>query len=110
MRDGSGGMKYIEDMMTKFSARHALHLKLYGEGNENRLTGQHETSSFTEFSYGPGNRAASFRIPSATYAAKGKGYIEDRRPSSNIDPYVVTAIMMDTACIDELQSKAAELV
>lgn len=57
-------MKYIEDMMGKFEARHALHLKLYGEGNENRLTGIHETSSFKKFSYGPGNRAASIRIPS----------------------------------------------
>jgi len=40
-------MKYIEDMMTKFSAKHDLHLKLYGEGNDKRLTGVHETSSFT---------------------------------------------------------------
>jgi len=110
MRDGAQGMKYIEDMMTKFSARHTLHLKLYGEGNDKRLTGAHETSSFTQFSYGPGNRAASFRIPSATYAAKGKGYIEDRRPSSNIDPYVVTAIILDTAVVDELESLAPELV
>ena len=110
MREGTQGMKYIEDMMGKFSAKHALHLKLYGEGNDKRLTGQHETSSFTKFSYGPGNRAASFRIPSTTYAAKGKGYIEDRRPSSNIDPYVVTGIMLDTACIDELESLAPELV
>lgn len=105
MRAGTGGMKYIEDMMAKFAAKHKLHLKLYGEGNDQRLTGTHETSSMHEFSYGPGNRAASFRIPSQTYADKGKGYIEDRRPSSNIDPYVVTAIIVDTACVDELESQ-----
>ena len=64
MRKGSLGMKYIKDMMTKFSNKHKLHLELYGEGNEKRLTGEHETSSFHDFSYGPGNRAASFRIPS----------------------------------------------
>jgi glutamine synthetase len=110
MRDGGQGMKYIEDMMVKFGNRHALHLKLYGEGNDKRLTGEHETSSFSKFSYGAGNRAASFRIPSQTYAAKGKGYIEDRRPSSNIDPYVVTSIILDTACVDELESHAQELV
>lgn len=110
MRNGSGGMKYIEDMMAKFSARHTLHLKLYGEGNENRLTGKHETSSMNEFSYGPGNRAASFRIPSGTFADNGKGYIEDRRPSSNIDPYVVTSIILDTSCVDELNSCAPDLV
>ena len=64
MREGTGGMKYIETMMTKFDKKHKLHLKLYGEGNDQRLTGEHETSSFEKFSYGPGNRAASFRIPS----------------------------------------------
>ena len=64
MREGSGGMKYIEEMMVKMEKRHDLHLKLYGEGNEQRLTGIHETSSFTKFSYGAGNRAASIRIPS----------------------------------------------
>ena len=64
MREGSGGMKYIEDMMVKMGAKHDLHLKLYGEGNEQRLTGIHETSSFSKFSYGAGNRAASVRIPS----------------------------------------------
>ena len=25
-----------------------------------------------------------------------KGYFEDRRPSSNIDPYLVTAILLET--------------
>ena len=104
MRDGSQGIKYIENMMIKFGAKHDLHLKLYGEGNNKRLTGKHETSSFTKFSYGAGNRAASFRIPSATYSANGKGYIEDRRPSSNIDPYIVTAIIVDTACVEKAKS------
>ena len=66
MRQGTGGMKYIEDMMIKFKAKHPLHMELYGEDNQKRLTGVHETSSFTEFSYGPGNRAASFRIPTTT--------------------------------------------
>lgn len=110
MRDGSGGMQYIEDMMVKFEKRHTLHLKLYGEGNDQRLTGKHETSSMDTFSYGPGNRAASFRIPSMTVSANGKGYIEDRRPSSNIDPYVVTAIILDTSTVDELNSSAMELI
>lgn len=63
MRAGTGGMKYIDDMMTRFEAKHALHISLYGAGNDLRLTGEHETSSSTVFSYGCGNRAASFRIP-----------------------------------------------
>ena len=65
MRQGTGGMKYIEDMMSKFEAKHDLHMKLYGEDNHKRLTGIHETSSFKTFSYGTGNRAASFRIPTS---------------------------------------------
>jgi len=51
------------------------------------------------FSYGVGNRAASFRIPSSTAAANGKGYVEDRRPASNIDPYLVCGMVVDTGCI-----------
>ena len=101
MRQGTEGMKYIEDMMVKMGAKHDLHMKLYGEGNKSRLTGIHETSSFKQFSYGTGNRAASFRIPTQTRHDNGKGYIEDRRPASNIDPYVVAAIIVDTATLDQ---------
>jgi glutamine synthetase len=60
------------------------------------------------FSYGIGNRAASVRIPTSTGHANGKGYIEDRRPASNIDPYVVAAIIADTTLLEE--SKAEPLV
>jgi glutamine synthetase len=27
-----------------------------------------------------------------------KGYIEDRRPNANADPYVVAALITDTVC------------
>lgn len=108
MRSGEKGMKYIDDMMQKFGAKHDLHLELYGADNEKRLTGVHETSSFTKFSYGCGNRAASFRIPTSVMNAQGKGYVEDRRPASNIDPYVVSSIIFDTGCLDN--SKAGPLV
>ena len=100
MRQGTKGMKYIEDMMGKFEKKHQLHMDLYGENNKDRLTGIHETSSFSKFSYGTGNRAASFRIPTQTRADNGKGYIEDRRPASNIDPYLVSAIVADTSLLE----------
>ena len=32
----------------------------------------------------------------------GKGYLEDRRPSANMDPYKVCAALMETVCADEL--------
>lgn len=100
MRDGKLGMKYIHDMMAKLGPKHALHISVYGDGNEKRLTGHHETSSCNTFSYGVANRAASFRIPTSTANADGKGYIEDRRPASNIDPYVVGALLADSAILD----------
>jgi len=74
---------------------------LYGDDNQKRLTGIHETSSIQQFSYGVGNRAASFRIPTSTAHANGKGYIEDRRPASDIDPYLVSAMLVDTGVLAE---------
>ena len=101
MRAGDQGMAYIDNMMTKMGQRHQTHIKLYGDDNNKRLTGIHETSSMDTFSYGVGNRAASFRIPTSTAHANGKGYIEDRRPASNIDPYLVCGMLVDTAILEE---------
>ena len=101
-------MKYIDDMMGKFGAKHALHISVYGDDNQKRLTGHHETSSCHTFSYGVANRAASFRIPTATWHANGKGYVEDRRPASNIDPYLVGSLVADTSLLTE--SKAGPML
>jgi len=90
-----GGMKYIEEAIKKLGSRHREHIAVYGEGNELRLTGKHETASVDEFTYGVANRGASIRIP-RDCAAKGYGYLEDRRPASNADPYRITGIMMQT--------------
>ncbi|KAK0388255.1 hypothetical protein NLU13_4500 [Sarocladium strictum] len=88
-----GGMKHIEDAIKKLEPHHEEHIKEYGEGNELRLTGRHETGSIDQFSYGVANRGSSIRIPREC-AAKGYGYFEDRRPASNADPYRVTKILM----------------
>jgi len=104
MREGKKGMAYIEDMMKRLAPKHTLHISLYGDDNQKRLTGHHETSSCDKFSYGVGNRAASVRIPSQTFHDAGKGYIEDRRPASNINPYVVGAIIADSHLLDESQA------
>jgi glutamine synthetase len=79
------------------SKKHDLHIANYGDGIEQRLTGQHETASYREFSYGVSNRGASVRIPWQV-AVDRKGYIEDRRPNANMDPYVVTRLITDTVC------------
>jgi glutamine synthetase len=90
-----GGLEVIKTAIYKLGARHAEHIDVYGEGNELRLTGLHETASIEEFSFGVANRGASVRIGRDT-EAEGKGYFEDRRPSSNADPYLVTGKIMET--------------
>jgi len=69
--------------------------KEYGHGYESRLTGAHETCSYREFKYGVGDRTASVRIP-LHVEVKGFGYIEDRRPCANIDPYQVVSFLAKT--------------
>ncbi|MEN8114003.1 MAG: glutamine synthetase, partial [Actinomycetota bacterium] len=78
------------------------HIENYGAGIQRRLTGLHETAPWTEYSYGVSDRGASVRIPWQT-AKDQKGYIEDRRPNANADPYVVASLICETVC-----SKLAE--
>lgn len=75
--------------------KHDLHIKNYGAGVEARLTGAHETAKYDQFSYGLSDRGASVRIPWQV-ERDGKGYIEDRRPNANCDPYVVTRLIVET--------------
>jgi glutamine synthetase len=73
------------------------HIANYGAGIEDRLTGAHETARFDRFSYGVSDRGASIRIPWGVEKAQ-KGWIEDRRPNANADPYVVARLMIETIC------------
>ena len=73
------------------------HLAGYGAGIEFRLTGEHETERYDQYSYGVSDRGASVRIPWQV-AREGKGYIEDRRPNANADPYHVTTLLTRTIC------------
>ena len=73
------------------------HIANYGADIEHRLTGLHETAPWTEFSYGVSNRGASVRIPWQVEVDQ-KGYIEDRRPNANCDPYTVTRLITETCC------------
>ncbi len=74
-----------------------LHIANYGYAIEERLTGLHETCSYKDFRYGVSDRGASIRIPWQVARDK-KGYLEDRRPNANCDPYVVTRLIVDTVC------------
>ena len=73
------------------------HLAGYGDGIEFRLTGEHETQRYDQYSYGVSDRGASVRIPWQV-KSDGKGYIEDRRPNANADPYVVATLVTRTIC------------
>tara|TARA_B000000475_G_scaffold109710_1_gene88914 strand:- start:270 stop:1280 length:1011 start_codon:yes stop_codon:yes gene_type:complete len=90
-----GGIKIIEDACKKLGKNHDKHIDMYGADNEYRLTGDHETCSIKDFKYGVSDRGASIRIPMQT-ANDGYGYLEDRRPSANMDPYLVCTALMDT--------------
>lgn len=94
-----GGMKAIEAAMPKLAARHAEHMAVYGEGNEARMTGRHETASYDKFSWGVADRGSSVRV-NRSCAEEGKGYFEDRRPASNADPYQITGMIVETVSID----------
>ena len=83
------------DAAEALGRRHDLHIANYGNGIEERLTGKHETCPYTEFRYGVSDRGASVRIPWQV-EKDGKGYIEDRRPCANMDPYLVTRLIMET--------------
>ncbi|HVL87753.1 MAG TPA: glutamine synthetase GlnII [Candidatus Thermoplasmatota archaeon] len=93
-----GGMKQIEQACMALEAAHAKHIAEYGAHNEERLTGRHETAPITEFRWGVSDRGASIRIPLAT-VKNGCGYLEDRRPAANMDPYRVTRLLLETVVL-----------
>ena len=72
------------------------HISVYGADNDKRLTGEHETQSINEFSFGVSDRGASIRIPVGTVEDGWKSRLEDRRPASNADPYKVAAAIIKT--------------
>jgi glutamine synthetase len=88
-----GGIKHIEAACERLGEHHMRHIEVYGAGNEARLTGAHETCSYQEFKYGTADRTCSIRIP-LLVAQDGKGYLEDRRPAANADPYRVCNALM----------------
>ena len=92
-----GGLDVIKEACEKLSKKHDEHINVYGAHNDERLTGLHETCSIREFRYGVSDRGASIRIPMQT-ANDGYGYLEDRRPSANMDPYKVCSILIETTC------------
>lgn len=99
MRDSNHAMDAIKSACIKLQSNHAEHMAVYGEFNEARMTGLHETSSMHECTWGISDRGRSIRIPRHV-ANRGHGYLEDRRPAANLDPYLVTERIIRTCCLD----------
>jgi glutamine synthetase len=96
-RNKETGWASIQAAIKRLETQHNKHIKVYGAGLKERLTGEHETSDIHSFSHGVGNRKASIRIPKAV-AEDGYGYLEDRRPGANADPYEVALALIETVC------------
>ena len=90
-----GGKQYFDAIFKTFESRHIEHIKCYGSSNDMRLTGEHETQSIHKFSWGVSDRGASIRVPIST-EKEWKGYVEDRRPASNADPYRIINIINES--------------
>jgi len=95
MTNGKTGLEYINEAIEKLSKKHVEHMEVYGVNNHLRMTGEHETASYDKFTDSIANRGCSIRRGNNTVVDKC-GYFEDRRPSSNCDPYIVTSIIMKT--------------
>ena len=104
MRNENTGRDAIDKAIQLLGAKHKEHIAVYGHKLEERLTGKHETEHIHEFSYGEADRGSSIRIPCAV-ALNGYGYIEDRRPGANADPYTVAAKLISTICETEVRKK-----
>ena len=92
----TGGKAYFEKLMAAFAKNMDEHIAVYGPENHLRLTGLHETQSIDKFTYGVADRGASIRVPHAFVKNGYKGYLEDRRPNSAADPYLVAGRILKT--------------
>jgi glutamine synthetase len=91
-----GGEEYFDALMAAFAEAQEEHIAVYGAENHLRLTGLHETQAIDTFSYGVADRGASIRVPHSFVANGYRGYLEDRRPNSQADPYQVTGRLVET--------------
>jgi len=91
-----GGKEYFEALMAAFDKYKNEHIAVYGPDNHLRLTGLHETQSIDKFNWGIANRGASVRVPNSFVPNGYKGYLEDRRPNSQGDPYAIAGRILQT--------------
>jgi len=103
----TGGQEYFERLMAAFAAARDDHIAVYGPDNDKRLTGKHETAPWNKFSYGVADRGASIRVPHSFMKNDYKGYLEDRRPNSQGDPYAIASQILKTVAEVPTAAKSA---
>ena len=103
-----GGEEYFEALMAAFDEYKAEHIAVYGPDNHLRLTGLHETQSIDTFNYGVADRGASVRVPHSFVANGYRGYLEDRRPNSQGDPYKIAGRILETIVTVPTQRRRRE--
>jgi glutamine synthetase len=91
----TGGEEYFNSIFKVFESRAKVHIENYGSDNHLRLTGKHETQSIDKFSWGVSDRGASIRVPKSV-GETWKGYLEDRRPASNANPYCILNVICES--------------
>jgi len=92
----AGGYDAIKKACDNLGKTFLDDIKFYGGDNNQRMTGNHETSKLSEFTWSIGGRHTSVRVGNDV-EKDGKGYMEDRRPASNIDPYLSTVRLFTSA-------------
>ncbi|XP_047988893.1 glutamine synthetase 1, mitochondrial-like [Leguminivora glycinivorella] len=94
-----GGIAEIERVCKVLCENHEKDMVHYGLGdsdaNKKRLSGKFETSSFNTCKWGIADRTASIRLQRSV-AIDNKGFLEDRRPAGDCDPYRICARIAQT--------------
>lgn len=90
------GYSVIEEYIKRFEENHMKLIDCCSEKNKERLSGKFETARWDRFTWGVGTRNTSIRVPNDTFKNKC-GYLEDRRPGSDIDPYLYCKTMCKIA-------------
>ncbi len=105
-----GGKEYFEGLMAAFDKYKNEHIAVYGPDNHLRLTGLHETQSIDKFNYGVGNRGASVRLPQTFIPDGYRGYLEDRRPNSQGDPYKIAGRILQTIATVPIKASEEKII
>jgi len=92
--NGSGMHANFSNKVMREAGKEAVFTKICEEFGKNIERCKHETQSIDQYSYGVSDRGASIRIPIGTVEDGWKGRLEDRRTSSNADPYKVAAVIV----------------